>query len=869
MDDGAGRALLERFSRRLAVRLEFSLGLRYLNGRKLRTVLTTLAIMFGVLVFFGLNTIVPAFVAAFQANALAMAGQVDATITSKTGEGFPSSVADRVAAVDGVRALSPSLERTVNLPADYFDHDPSSPDAVSAVGLVGIDPGMAQTVASYPVKEGRFLEAGDQAAAVISESLAEAAGVQLGGTLTIPSTGGLIQLKVVGLLPQRLLPGNEEILVTSTEAQTLLDAPGKINTIEVIFDSENVARRAQIEAALEAALGGNYQIGGLSPGAELLSNVRLGGVLINVLAILGLLMGGFIIFNTFRTVVAERRRDIGMLRAVGGSRRMISGIVLAEGVIQGTIGTGLGLLLGYLFAIVVLRAVAPLLKTFVNLRLMGPQITPGLMGSAILLGVGITLLAGWLPARAAARVTPLEALRPRIAEVSLGRAVGVGFWGGAVMIALAIVALVSGQSGLITLGGVLFLVGLILVAPALVEPVAALFGRLLAIIFARNGTAELAEGNLSRQPARAAVTASTTMIALAVLVMAASLITSVSIGFLSVLRKSLGSDFLLIPPSIGVWGSDVGASPQLAEQLRAIDGVQVVSTLRYAATQIRGKPVALLGIDPQAYTEVSGLTFSQGDPHAAYEAVNSGHGLIMNGVGSRAAGVKLGDQVTLLTPTGEETYKVVGIANDYLNAKVLTAYMSQANIASDFGKTEDVFIQLNLKPGANAAAVEAHLKQAVRQYPQFKLVAGQAYYEQNKGLFSSLFAGFYAMMFFLAIPSLIAMVNTLAIGVIERTREVGMLRAVGATRRQIRSMIVAEALILAAIGTALGLLAGSYLGYMTAQALGALGFPIQYAFPAGGWLVAIAIGLLFGALAAIIPARQAARMDVVAALRYE
>lgn len=127
----------------------------------------------------------------------------------------------------------------------------------------------------------------------------------------------------------------------------------------------------------------------------------------------------------------------------------------------------------------------------------------------------------------------------------------------------------------------------------------------------------------------------------------------------------------------------------------------------------------------------------------------------------------------------------------------------------------------------------------------------------------------YAMMVFLAIPCLIAMLNTLAIGVIERRREIGMLRAVGATRRQVGSVVVAEALILAAIGVAFGLLSGLYLGYLATRALDSFGFPLEYVFPAGGVLVGIAVGLVFGVLAAIIPARQAARLDIVQALRYE
>jgi putative ABC transport system permease protein len=359
------------------------------------------------------------------------------------------------------------------------------------------------------------------------------------------------------------------------------------------------------------------------------------------------------------------------------------------------------------------------------------------------------------------------------------------------------------------------------------------------------------------------------MIALAILVTAASQVTSIALGFTDVLQRSLGSDFLLVPPSVGVWSSNVGASPELAESLRAVEGVEVVSTLRFAGTEINGTPVGLLGIEPVAYTETSGLTFTEGDAETAYRALKDGRGLIMNGLGATTAGVKLGDTVTLLTPTGEQAYTLAGIATDYLNAKTVTGYISQENISNDFGQTEDVFIQANVARGADRAAVQAAFKELVRPYPQFKLISGQEFLEQNTQTLNAAFAGMYAMMVFLAVPSLIATVNTLAIGVIERTREIGMLRAVGATRGQIRKTILSEALILAAIGTAFGLLSGLYIGYMTAQAIAGLGFPIVYTVPASGILIAIAIGLLFGALAAIIPARQAAGMNVVEALRYE
>jgi putative ABC transport system permease protein len=161
------------------------------------------------------------------------------------------------------------------------------------------------------------------------------------------------------------------------------------------------------------------------------------------------------------------------------------------------------------------------------------------------------------------------------------------------------------------------------------------------------------------------------------------------------------------------------------------------------------------------------------------------------------------------------------------------------------------------------------MKALVKAYPQFRLINGQVYVEESLALFDTAFAGMIALGIFLSVPSLIAMINTLAIGVIERTREIGMLRAVGATRSQVRTVIVSEALILAAIGTGFGVLTGLYLGYMAVGAVQMAGFPMEYIFPGSGILLAIAAGLIFGAIAAIIPARQAARLEIVQALRFE
>jgi putative ABC transport system permease protein len=437
------------------------------------------------------------------------------------------------------------------------------------------------------------------------------------------------------------------------------------------------------------------------------------------------------------------------------------------------------------------------------------------------------------------------------------------------MLVFALVALLSQNMALIGLGGVLFFFGLLLVSPGLIHPISAAFAQLAEILFARQGTGHLAAGNLTRQPTRAAVTASATLIGLAVVLMATSIITSLSLGFSDLIRETLGSDFLLVPPSLMVWGSNVGSGPELADQIRNLDEVEVVSTLRFAASEMDGTAISLLGIDPDNFRLASSLDISKGDLDQALAEMKTGRAVIANTALVAATGVDIGDEITLVTLEGEEAYRVAAIGMDFVNAKVAGVFISQENIATDFGMSEDVMMQVDLKPGEDWQTVEPKIRALLVDYPQYNLIAGQEYAEQNIELFNTAFLAMYALLVFMTVPSLIAMINTLAIGVIERTREIGMLRAVGTTRKQIRTVILAEALILAAIGTSFGIAAGLYLGYLGVQALASAGFPLEYLFPTSGVIAAIAAGLIFGALAAVIPARQAARMNVVAALRYE
>lgn len=846
------------------IRLQVALAARYLWGRKLRTFLTTLAIVFATLLIFGMNILLPTMLKAFQANILAASGQVDVTVTLKTGEAFSANVMNKLRSVAGIRAMAGSLSRTINIPDNYYGRR----SGITALTLTGIDPRTASMLRNYPIKEGRFLRSGDTNSAVIASSLADSLGLRVGDKLHLPTTEGDVALKVVGLLPARALPGNEEVLVTLTEAQKLLDLDGRINTIEINLDTTDTAQREAIQKAIQAALGDDYTLGGLASGSEVLASIQIGQVTMNLFGFLALFMGGFIIFNTFRTIVAERRHDIGMLRALGASRGTIIGLILTEGCLQGAAGTLTGMALGYLIGAVLLKIMQPALAMFLHLQMSAPVVQPSLVILTIVSGVGVTLLAGLFPAFSASRVTPLEALRPSISEAIQRTAVAGAVVGG-VLLVLAAIGLASGNLGLAAIGCLLFMVGMVLVAPALVKPIASFFSRLMALAFAREGTGTLAQSNLNRQPSRSAVTASTTMVGLAVIVGVAGVVWSITGGFLKVLERSLGSDYLIIPPSVAMWNSNVGAAADLGERLRATPGVGIVTSMRFAAATANGTAVSLLGIDPTTYPKVASLTFQAGDPSTAYRALGAERALIANGIFASQAGLHVGDVVRLSTPTGDKPYRIIAIAGDYLNAKVMTAYISQTYLAKDFHKDEDILFQVNLAPGADATSVEAKLRKILADYPQFKLISGKSYIDENKQLFKAAFAVYFVLLGVLALPSLIALLNTLAISVIERTREIGMLRAIGATRRQVRRMVIAESLLLSGIGTAFGLLAGLYLGYVMVIGLSTSGFPVEYIFPFAGLVAAIAVGLIFGVLAALIPARQAAGMEIVRALRYE
>ncbi|MBI5667958.1 MAG: ABC transporter permease [Chloroflexi bacterium] len=837
------------------------MGLRYLSGRRLRTALTTLAIVFGVALIFAINLVLPSAVDAFNQTMSGIAG-ADATITSVTGEAFaPEAVLPRLEAIDGVRGITGVLRRQFQLPTLGIRNDNGS---VPQIELVGLDPASASQVREFIVSEGRFLEPSDTGKAVLPAGLADLSPqLQVGTTFPLVTAGGLKLYTVVGLLAEQGSVSVPQIYVTLTDAQAAFNQSGLINAVEVSFDPR--ADREAVTAAIEQTLGDAYTLNTGSSSTDTLAAMQIGFAMMDLLGLLALFLGAFLIFNTFRTVIVERRHDLAMLRAVGATRRQITQMIVIESLIQGVLGTLIGLLLGYLMAQGVVSFMGRFWATYLNrgaleLRLNAPAVL-----GAVALGLVTALIAGYFPARAAGKVSPLDALRPAT-TASIHRAARWSLIIGAGLMALAVLLLLTGSKGAAG-GALLFLIGMVLAAPGLVMPAARLFSPILTLWYAREG--DLARSNLVRQPGRAAITGSTLMIGLATLVTIAAIVSAFS-GLINTLADAnFGSDLILLPPSISIYDTVIGADENLAARLRALPEVEAVGSLRYASAAAGGQSLQVLGIDPNAYPQVATFEFSQGEPDKVFAALDSERNAIVTSLALSSLGVPVGSDVVLQTANGPQTYRIVGVANDLFTFKLAVMFISQANLAADFHKTEDIMLMVNLTPDADKAAALAKVQDILTDYPQFTARLTGEYREEIVRTSASAMYLFYALAFLILIPAALGLLNTLTINILERTREIGVVRAVGGSRTQVRRIVTAEALLLGVFGAAMGVLAGVAMSYGFIAAFATAGWEMPYQFPLLGVVAAIVIGVVLALFASVLPARSAARLDIIRALQYE
>ena len=849
---------------------ELPLAISYLRGRPIRSIMTILSIVIGVMMMFGLNGMAPALQDLFISSTQAMAlSNVDLYITRRDGSFFRQEYEQNVAAVEGVESTSIMIARAVALPPEhYYTADGR---AISTIQVYGVDTTNTDetfnivTAGGRRLTAGRLLQVSDGQVALISEQFAEGLGIGLGEMVRLPGAGGWLNFEVVGLLDDPgLILGTQQVFMPIPAAQDLINTPNRINTMMGRYAEGSDARA--IDAAVAATLGRGYELSPLEGGADVWAALlEFMNVIFTMFGLFALALAGLIMFNTFRTSIVERQRDIGMLRAVGAKRRVVMRVILYEGLILAILGTVLGMILGFAFAYGARAGLGSVFESLMGNELGQPRFEPLTFVVTILFGLGVPLFSVLFPARGASRITPLEAMRPTTIEqeAALNRSrLIIGF----VSLALGLGGLLSGVFPLMALGILIFLLALGLLGPLLISPITSFFSRALLLVFGQEGG--LAAANIARQPRRASITASSLMVSLAILIGLGGMLASTYGGALRFLDASLRSDYIMMPGLI-VTNDTLGAGPELAETVKRIRGVEELTTMRQIdILDADGIGVRLLGIDPLNYARIAGLTFIEGN-ESAYEQVQNGNAVIINGRYASQFGIGIGDTVTLDGDHGPVEVEVVAIGLDYLNVKLPTIYMEQTALTREYGVRNDLFLLINSEPGADLEQLEEDLQAATQAYPGFGIISREQLRTSQEQVARGGTIGMNIVLALLAAPALLGLANALGINVIERTREIGMMRAVGAKRRQIRRMIIAESLLLSLMGIALGIISGILLSFVMTGVLEFAGLHIPYDFPGVGVLTAIAAGLICGILAALIPARRASDLQIVAALAYE
>lgn len=850
---------------------ELPLALSYLKGRPTRTIMTILSIVIGVMMMFGLNGMAPALQDLFVSSTQSMAlSNVDLYVTRKDGSFFREEFVQDVGAVQGVASTAGMISRAVTVPAEqYYAADGSE---IRTIQVYGVDASVTDeafnviTAGGRRLLAGRLLQAGDGHGVLISELFADGIGAGPGDVVRLPGASGWMDFTVVGVLDDPgLLLGSQQVFMPIDAAQDLLNTPGRINTILGRYADGTDARA--IDATVQSMFGRGYELTPLEGGANVWEALlEFTNVIFTMFGLLALAMAGLIMFNTFRTSVVERQRDIGMLRAVGAQRRVVMRTILYEGLILAALGTGLGMLLGFAFAYGARAGLSSAFQSLLGSELGQPRFGVLTFVVSIIFGMGVPLVSVLMPARVASRITPLEAMRPTTIsqEAAIRRSRLIV---GLVSLVLGLAGLFSGVFPLMALGMLIFLLALGLLGPLLISPITSFFSRVLTLIFGQEG--DLAAGNIARQPRRAAITATSLMVSLAILIGLGGMLASVYGGALKYLDASLRSDYIVLAGGLVVTNDTVGAGPELADTIRRLPGVAELTTMRQTdVLDANGVGIRLIGIDPLAYEQIAGLSFLEGNK-SAYQQLESENAVIINGRYASQFGVGVGDTLVLDGQHGPVDVQVVAIGLDYLNIKLPTVYLAHDLLTREYGIRNDVFVLVNAKPGADLEQLEEDLLDVTQSYPGFGVLSREQLHISQENVARSGTIGMNMVLALLATPSLLGLANALGINVIERTREIGMLRAVGARRRQVRRMIVAESLLLSLMGIALGIISGILLSFVMTGVLEFAGLNIPYSFPAVGVLTAIAAGLLCGILAALIPARRASDLQIVAALAYE
>lgn len=910
--------MIGRRARGLRLRSAGGLAWRNVRARPLRALLTAAGIVLGVGLMLGVLLLTTTIDSTFRNLFDSIYGRADLVVAPESDSG---KVRDRelrrVARVEGVEGVQGSLQDLFvrvrgnprvevpdaaagdaapaeGVPPDAPDELPpgagppeevapeppraTRPEEVSVadedaaeLNVSGIDP-QAPDTAGLTYSAGREVRSGREIE--LEENFAEDQELAVGDSVRLATPVGIRRFEVTGLFrfARTFGFGGEGFgRIPLETARRVMDQRRGLDEIAVLVEEGRLV--PDVRRAVADVVGRGVDVS--TPEArseEVQEQLRALTVLLLFVAAMGLFVGAFLIFNAFQVTVVQRRRELGMLRTLGAGRGQVVRTILSEAALLGLIGTALGVGLGIALAIGLVA-----LMGAIGFPVGGLSVTPAALVVACVAGIVVTLLGALLPALRAGRTSPLRAVLgdgeqrrpPSVRRALVGAALAAAGLGGVFVLASSEeIPPPAAAAGM--LGVVAIFLGVALAAPYGIVPIVRVLSWPLRRVAPIQG--RLAADAAKSNPSRTALTATGLMIGLA-LVTAFGALSSSFLGTISdEFEETLARDFTVQPSGFSPGqGPQQSFSTELRDRLARLPGADTVASERiFFSSRLVGDSEGLvLGYDPAVYGEVYDGDY-EGDVSEEEVLERVGRGQVVVGQAlAEDERLEAGDTVRLRGPADTRRAKVAAVSETAIFGGQ-TLSMSLRTIDRVYGVTRDSSLAIRATSADARPEVERRAEAILSEdYPQLQLLSNDELKAEIESMLDEQFGFFTALLLVAVVVSLIGVVNTLSMNVLERTREIGVLRALGSSRWQVRMTIAQEGVLLCVVGALLGLVVGLVLGYVFVRGVATIVPSVSYVAPLGTVAIVAGAGVVLGVLASVLPARRAARMNVVRALSYE
>ncbi|MDQ1046125.1 ABC transporter permease [Streptomyces sp. V4I2] len=841
----------------------FRTALRNVFAHKARLLMTVLAVMLGVAFVSGTLVFTNTISEAYQKSSAKGFDQVDVAVEPETQEDKGDTVG-----------------KTAELTQSLLDESARVPGAASAIGVVNGFTAIADKDgkligggfqsqggnywgtkdARYPLVSGQVPSGAGEV--LIDSKTAKRAGYEVGDTVRLSVDGPVLDPKITGIFTTddgNVAAGGSLALFDTATAQRLFGKTGTYDQIDVRAKAgvSQAALKAELDKALpkdtvETTTGQELA----DSQAEMISSSMSGlkqGLL--VFAGIALFVGTFIIANTFTMLVAQRTKELALLRAVGASRRQVTRSVLIEAFVVGVVAAVTGLAAGIGIGAGLRSLMGSLGATVPD----GPLIiTPGTVGAALAVGVLVTMLAAWLPGRRAAKIPPVAAMSSLYAAATtkslvLRNTLGALFSGAGIAVVLAATTM-SGSDGQapMGLGAVLLIIGVFILTPLLSRPLIAAAAPVLRV-FGVSG--KLARQNSVRNPRRTAATASALMIGLTLItgmtVMAGSLQKSID----KMAASAIKADYVVSMAN----GNEL--SPDVEKKLGRIDDVTATSPLRNAPSRIDGETEYLTGVTGSTIGELTDLKIDSG----AFKV--GGTQVVVDDKTATSHGWKAGSGFTVSYEDGKkQKLTVTGVYEG--NEMIQGIILDNATLSPHQSDPADMQVMVKTSDGTSGATKD-QLEKALGSNPAIKVQDKKDLSDEIAQMFTLMLNMLYGLLAMAVLVAVLGVINTLAMSVFERSQEIGMLRAIGLDRRGIKRMVRLESLVICLFGGVLGIGLGVFFGWAAGELLGSSLATYELVLPWARMAVFLLLAATVGVLAALWPARRAGRLNMLAAIKSE